>query len=137
MRKGFVLAVAIALAFPLSARAGPEARYFANPEPEKTPIDLFSFEGGYVFESELHDGGTDFGKQDAFELEAEYSHRFHIKGNWYFRAGVSLQPLRVRRDKRARARSSAKPRRGLQHGILRGRRTRRVHRNTARLLRRR
>ncbi len=50
MRSRFVL-VAIALAFSLSARAGTEARYFANPDAAKTPIDLFSFEGGYVFES--------------------------------------------------------------------------------------
>lgn len=88
MRKGLLVAVAIAFLLPALAEAGPESRFFANPEPEKTPIDLFSFEGGYVFESKLSDG-SDFGKQDAFEFEGQYSHRFHIKGNWYFRAGLS------------------------------------------------
>ena len=89
MRKFFLLAAGIAFSFSWQASAGVESRYFSDPTTEKTPIDLFSFEGGYVFESKLKDGGTDFGKQDAFEIEGEYSHRFHIKGNWYFRAGIN------------------------------------------------
>lgn len=89
MTKRIVFAAVVAFILSLPARAGVESRYFAHPEEEKTPIDLFSFEGGYVFESQLHDGDVDFGKPDAFELEGEYSHRFHIKGNWYFRAGLN------------------------------------------------
>jgi hypothetical protein len=90
MKKYSALAVAVALAFSLQTRAGSVDTHFVQDQgTEKTPIDLFSFEGGYVFQSELHNGGTDFGKQDAFEMEAEYSHRFLIKGNWYFRAGIN------------------------------------------------
>ena len=88
MRKTFFLTAAIALTFSLRTWAGVESHYFTNPNDEKTPIDLFKVEGGDTFESQLHQGGTDYGKQDAFELDAEYSHRFLIKGNWYFRAGV-------------------------------------------------
>ena len=89
MRKNLLLAVAIALTLSPRAWAGLESHYFANSAEEKTPIDLFSLEGGYVFESKLQEGNTGFGKQDAFELETEYSHRFLIKGNWYFRAGIN------------------------------------------------
>lgn len=89
MRKCFIFAAAVALTFSLRARAGVESHYFADANDAKTPIDLFKLEGGYVFESQLHQGGTDYGKQDAFELDAEYSHRFLIKGNWYFRAGIT------------------------------------------------
>ncbi|MGZ5018949.1 MAG: hypothetical protein ACXWAV_00815 [Chthoniobacterales bacterium] len=89
MRKRFVLAAGIAVLFSLRAWAGAEARYFANPDPEKTPIDLFSFQGGYVFQSELHTGSVEFGRQYAYETETEYSHRFLIKGNWYFHVGVN------------------------------------------------
>jgi hypothetical protein len=90
MRKCFVLAAGIAFGFSLRALAGVESHYFANPAETKTPTDLFSIEGGYVFKSQLqNDDGTDLGKQDAFELEVEYSHRFHINGHWYFRAGIN------------------------------------------------
>ncbi len=56
---------------------------------EKTPLDVFSFEGGYTFESKLTDDRTDFGQQDAFEVQGEYAHRFLLRGNWYLRAGLS------------------------------------------------
>ncbi len=88
MRKSFLIG-AIVLGFSLPSWAGTESHYFANAQTEKTPLDLFRADGSYVFESQLSQGRTDYGKQSAFELEAEYSHRFHIQGNWYFRAGVN------------------------------------------------
>ncbi len=56
---------------------------------EKTPLDVFNFEGGYTLESTLTDDRTDFGQQDAFEVQGEYAHRFQLHRNWYLRAGLS------------------------------------------------
>jgi hypothetical protein len=71
-------------------RAGSvETRFVEDRASERTPLDYFKLEGGYVFESELEDDDFNYGEQDAFELEAEYTHRFHLSGRWYLRAGVS------------------------------------------------
>lgn len=86
--KKFSLLV-LSACFSLSlARAGSVETHFVSDD-QKTPLDLFSLEGGYVFESKLTDDNARYGKQDAFEVEAEYSHRFHISGKWYFRAGLN------------------------------------------------
>ena len=55
---------------------------------ETTPIDLFKFEQGYVFESDLNHGGS-FGKQDEIQTEIEYGHRIHVSGNLYVHVGLS------------------------------------------------
>lgn len=55
---------------------------------EAVPLDLFKFEQGYVFESDLNHGGS-FGKQDEIQTEFEYGHRFLISGNFYAHVGLS------------------------------------------------
>jgi hypothetical protein len=55
---------------------------------EPTPLDIFNFEQGYVFESNLNHGGS-FGKQDELQTEIEYGHRFLLTGNYYLRLGLS------------------------------------------------
>jgi hypothetical protein len=55
---------------------------------ETTPIDLFKFEQGYVFESDLNHGGS-FGKQDEIQTEIEYGHRIRLSGNLYVHVGLS------------------------------------------------
>jgi hypothetical protein len=86
----FVLACALCFAVESvwAARADSLRRVEESSEP--TPLDIIRLEGGYVFESELSDSDNDleFGEQDAFEIEFEYGHRFHLTGKWYLRAGI-------------------------------------------------
>jgi hypothetical protein len=80
----------------VTARAGPESQFFARSETkpatelEKTSIDFFSFRTSYVFESELENGG-DFGRQDAWQNQFEYGHRFLLTGNLYLHAGLAYE----------------------------------------------
>jgi hypothetical protein len=55
---------------------------------ETTPLDLFKFEEGYVFESDLNHGGS-FGKQDEIQSELEYGHRIRLSGDYYVHVGFS------------------------------------------------
>ena len=55
---------------------------------DKVPLDIFETETGYSFETDLNHGGK-VGRQDAWQNEIEYAHRFLVSGNWYLRAGVA------------------------------------------------
>lgn len=55
---------------------------------ETVPLDLFRFESGYVFESDLNHGGS-LGKQAQIQNEFEYGHRFQLRGNYYARLGFA------------------------------------------------
>jgi len=90
MRKIFVLVAAVVLFLPFSpASAGSvETRFVVDRGAEKTPLDLFSFDSSYVFESKISNG-DEFNDQSAWEFEGEYSHRFHLTGKWYLRAGIN------------------------------------------------
>lgn len=55
---------------------------------ETVPLDLFRFESGYVFESDLNHGGS-LGKQAEIQNEFEYGHRFQLRGNYYARLGFA------------------------------------------------
>ena len=55
---------------------------------EATSLDIFRFEEGYVFESDLNHGGS-FGKQDEIQTEFEYGHRIRLSGNLYAHLGLS------------------------------------------------
>jgi hypothetical protein len=55
---------------------------------DETPLDIFTMENAYVFESDLNHGGS-FGKQDAIQNEFEYGHRFKIVGSTYAHVGVA------------------------------------------------
>jgi hypothetical protein len=55
---------------------------------ETVPLDLFTIEEGYVFESDLNHGGS-FGKQDEIQTEIAYTHRIQLQGNFYLHLGFS------------------------------------------------
>ncbi len=84
------VAVSFALALSL-AHAGSEGDGKAPVTTEQTeavPLDLFKFESGYAFESDLNHGGS-FGKQDEIQNEFEYGHRIQLTGNYYLHLGIS------------------------------------------------
>ncbi|MDQ6859766.1 MAG: hypothetical protein M3032_01225 [Verrucomicrobiota bacterium] len=54
---------------------------------EKTTLDIFDLDATYVWESDITNG-RNYGKQDALEFGAGYSHRFLLRGNWYLRGGL-------------------------------------------------
>jgi len=81
--------VLIASALSLSAAFSSEVETVIQAKPEeKVPIDIAEIETGYVFESDLNHGGS-FGKQDEFQTEFEYTHRFLVSGNWYLHTGLA------------------------------------------------
>ena len=55
---------------------------------EEVPLDLFTIQSGYVFESDLNHGGS-LGKQDEIQNEIEYGHRIKLDGNFYVHVGFS------------------------------------------------
>ena len=52
------------------------------------PLDVFSSEHAYIFESDLNHGGS-FGKQAEIQNEIEYGHRVHLSGNLYVHVGLA------------------------------------------------
>jgi hypothetical protein len=74
-----------------SAAAGP-ADVILQPSP--TPSDenshnLFNYETTYTFQSDFEE--SKLGHGDSIYNDFSYDHRFRIKGNWYFRAGVEYE----------------------------------------------
>ena len=65
-----------------------EVESVGDDKPEAVSRDLFEFESGYVFGSDLHRGGS-FGDQDAFSNSFSYGHRFLVNGHIYLHLGVS------------------------------------------------
>jgi hypothetical protein len=65
-----------------------EVESVGEDKPEAVSRDLFEFESSYVFESELHRGGS-FGDQDALSNSFSYGHRFLVNGHIYLHLGVS------------------------------------------------
>lgn len=76
----------------LKAGTEPDDKTAVVATTEKTaqavPLDIFKFEEGYVFESDLNHGGS-FGQQDEIQSELEYGHRFRIHGNFYVHVGFA------------------------------------------------
>jgi hypothetical protein len=74
-----------------SAAAGP-ADVILQPSPR--PVDenshnLFNYETTYTFQSDFEE--SKLGHGDSIYNDFSYDHRFRIKGNWYFRAGVEYE----------------------------------------------
>jgi hypothetical protein len=92
----FLEAALLSVFFAASVSAGPESQLFARndtkteTELEKPALDLFSFRTSYVFESDLKNDGN-FGEQDVWQNQFEYSHRFLLTGNLYLRAGLAYE----------------------------------------------
>jgi hypothetical protein len=59
---------------------------------ERVPLDIFETETGYDFETDLNHGGK-VGRQDAWQNEIEYGHRFLLSGNWYLHGGLVYNRL--------------------------------------------
>src|SRR6266403_525511 len=74
-----------------SAAAGPADVIL---QPSLTPSDenshnLFNYETTYTFQSDFEE--SKLGHGDSIYNDFAYDHRFLIKGNWYFRAGVEYE----------------------------------------------
>src|SRR5881392_1966258 len=85
--------ISVFLSAAASAVAGPPT-YEAQPLP--TPADenhreLFDYELDYTGGSSFYDDHGKFGHGDSLYNDFSYAHRFLIKGNWYFRAGVEYE----------------------------------------------
>jgi hypothetical protein len=85
--------ISLFLAAGVSAIAGPPT-YEVQPSPtpaDENHRDLFDYELDYTFSSNFYDVHGDFGHGDSIYNDFSYAHRFLIKGNWYFRAGVEYE----------------------------------------------
>jgi hypothetical protein len=74
-----------------SAIAG-TATFEAQPTPtpaEENSRELFSYETTYTFRSDFKE--SKLGDGDSLYDDFSYDHRFLIRGNWYFRAGVEYE----------------------------------------------
>ena len=93
MKNFFSFVACCAVSFAPLTRAGTEADdksavATTQATAQAVPLDLFSIEQGYVFESDLNHGGS-HGKQDEIQSEFEYGHRFHLEGDLYVHAGLA------------------------------------------------
>src|SRR5436305_12151819 len=86
----FLSAASTVLAGPSSVELQP------GPSPtedeNKNSTELFNYETVYTFDSNFKDDHRNhFGDGDSLYNDFSYSHRFHVSGNWYFRAGVEYE----------------------------------------------
>lgn len=92
------LRLALTVAFlsvfsPLFAGDNPQLQPGPSPtEEEKNSTELFAYETIYDFNSNFRDDHRNhFGDGDSLYNDFSYAHRFHVTGNWYFRAGVEYE----------------------------------------------
>jgi Domain of unknown function (DUF6268) len=74
-----------------SAAAGP-ADVILQPSPapaDENSHNLFNYETTYTFQSDFEE--SKLGHGNSIYNDFAYDHRFLIKGNWYFRAGVEYE----------------------------------------------
>ena len=74
--------------------AGTELDLKAAPSPtdeNKNSTEIFNYETTYTGNSDFKDYRGKFGDGDSLYDDFSYAHRFHITGNWYFRAGVEYE----------------------------------------------
>src|SRR6266699_780650 len=89
----FFISLIVSVAAPVIA--GTE-EFKAQPAPAPSPAeqnsrDLFDYELDYTGGSGFYDDHGKFGHGDSLYNDFSYAHRFLIKGNWYFRAGVEYE----------------------------------------------
>src|SRR5438132_9279461 len=87
----FFISLIVSVAAPVIA--GTE-EFKAQPAPspaEQNSRDLFDYELDYTGGSSFYDDHGKFGHGDSLYNDFSYAHRFLIKGNWYFRAGVEYE----------------------------------------------
>src|SRR5438552_11201873 len=88
----FFISLFVSVAAPVIA--GTEEFKAAQPAPspaEQNSRDLFDYELDYTGGSSFFDDHGKFGHGDSLYNDFSYAHRFLIKGNWYFRAGVEYE----------------------------------------------
>ena len=82
----------LSLISPVLAGTGPELEPGPSPSEEnKNSTELFAYETVYTGDSDFYDDHGTFGHGDSLYNDFSYAHRFHITGNWYFRAGVEYE----------------------------------------------
>jgi hypothetical protein len=90
--RSVLLLVAATLAFTQTTWSGPapdaKKAVVMQTDTEEVPLDIFSMESSYTFESDLNHGGS-FGKQWEFQNDFEFTHRFRISGNFYGHVGLA------------------------------------------------
>jgi hypothetical protein len=76
-----------------SAWAGPIVETSPGPaqEEERNSTELLAYETTYTLNSDFRDDHGKLGDGDSLYDQFSYNHRFLIKGNWYFRAGVEYE----------------------------------------------
>lgn len=94
MKKLFCLVPLLALGLAAPAWAGSEmdgkeaVNNTLETSPASVPLDVFTLESSYDFESNLNHGGS-FGKQAEIQNEIEYGHRIKLSGNLYVHVGFA------------------------------------------------
>src|SRR5437763_8346110 len=75
------------------AGTGPELKSGPAPteDENKNSTELFEYNTLYTGKSDFKDYGGRFGDGDSLYNLINYAHRFHVTGNWYFRAGVEYE----------------------------------------------
>lgn len=92
MKKIRCLLVSMLLATIASAVAGSEPAVQTSPPPrDENSRDLFSLESTYTLSSDFRGDESKLGDGDSWYGDFSYDHRFLIKGNWFFRAGVEYE----------------------------------------------
>lgn len=90
-----VACAALSLITAARTQAGPEALPLAEPSPtpdeNKNSRDIFNYETEYTGKGDFQDYRGKFGDGDSLYNDFSYAHRFHVTGNWYFRAGVEYE----------------------------------------------
>ena len=84
----FVLVVFMAVRTAVWAGA-PSPPEVSKPAEDENSRDIFSLESTYTFESDFHNSAL--GEGSSLYNDFSYDHRFLIKGQWYFRAGVEYE----------------------------------------------
>ena len=87
LRSLFLTLVLLVAALRSSPAGEPTLQVQTEKKSEAVSLDLFELESSYVFESDLHRGGS-FGEQDALHNSFSYAHRFLLGGHLYLHLGV-------------------------------------------------
>lgn len=92
MKKFSCLLLSTLLATAALVFAGSEPQVQTSPSPkDENSRDLFSIESTYTASSDFRGDESKLGDGDSYYGDFSYDHRFLIKGNWFFRAGVEYE----------------------------------------------
>lgn len=90
MRRPCYLLLVALFALSNTALAGsPSISEAPKKDEDENARDLFSIDSTYTFDSDFQK--SNFGEGSSLYNDFSYDHRFLIKGNWFFRAGVEYE----------------------------------------------